>query len=350
MAQTKIVIADFQPDYLLTLERIFVREYRFTAEIVLLPNETALKGFFAEAKTIDILLINENLYDQSFARHNVGHLFILTEEKPEKESAQEQFNNMLYKYHDGKTIIDSVINRSGISHATNLHSGVAKVIMLFSPVGGAGQTTIAAGICTLIARNFRRVLYIGADSLQTFAYIMKDKQQLKPGTEKTLQQKSKYAYQVIQPMISQELFDILPPFPSALASLGLTQAHFLFLAEAIKNSGNYDFIVIDSGPGFTQPTSQLMAFADQVLLLTMQDELSVHKLHCLLDNIDCSNQHKFALVCNKYSQDQANCLKNESDRLYPHTEYIEKDCKVNPTDAEYVAGLKSLQKLGQFFL
>lgn len=350
MAQTKIVLADYEPDYLSTLERIFVREYQFTAEIVLLPNEDALKRYFEEPKTIDILLINEKLYDQSFARHNVGHLFILTEEEPDAETAGELYNNMLYKYTGSKTIIDSVISRSGISHATNLRSGVAKVLMVFSPVGGAGQTTLAAGICTLISRNFRRVLFVGMDNLQTFGYILKNGQQLQAGAEKALQQKSKYAYQVIQPMIASELYDILPPFPSALAALGIAPEQLMFLIDIIKNSGDYDYIVVDGGSDFTESTTKMMAYADQVLMVTAQDENAVYKLHCLLGNIDCSDANRFVLVCNQYRPAEENYLADTGGWQYPHTEFIEYDPQITPKNGEYLAGLQSMQKLGQFFL
>lgn len=350
MAQTKIVLAEFQSDYLSTLERIFIREYQYTAEIILLANEEALKEYFDQPKTIDILLIHEDLYDQSFVRHNVSHLFILTEEKRRQESAGELYNNMLYKYLSSKTIIDNVISRSGISHSTNLHSGVAKVLMLFSPVGGAGKTSLAAGICTLIARNFRRVLYIGADGLQTFGWLLKNTQCLQQGAEKTLLQKSKYAYQVVQPMIVQQLYDILPPFSASLASLGLTQEHILFLIDTIKHSGEYDYIIVDSEAEFTQATTKMMAFADQVLLLTEQDELSVYKLACLLNNIDCSDSHKFSIICNKYKADAADYLKEGEGSPYPPIEYLEQDSKISPREGDYIAGLQSVQKIGQLFL
>lgn len=222
--------------------------------------------------------------------------------------------------------------------------------MTFSPAGGVGQTTIAAAICTLIARNFRRVLLVGTDGLQTFGCVLKGAQRLQAGTEKTLQQKSKYTYKVIQPMIASELYDILPPFPAALASLGITQDHLLFLIDAIKSSGDYDFIVIDSGSDFTEATTRMMAAADQVLLLTAQDVHSIHKLHCLLDNIDCSDQNRFALVCNKFQAEAENHLAGEGVRQYPHIDYVEYDTNITPQNGDYAANLQSVQKLGQFFL
>jgi len=348
MAQTKIVLADYDSSYLLILERVFVREYRFTAEIVLLSEKGALEQYFAEPKSIDILVINEKYYDQTFSRHNVTHLFILTEEEPDRESGL--FTNMIYKYTGGKTILDNVISRSGISHSTNLRSGVAKVIMVYSPVGGVGQTTLAAGICALLARNFRRVLFVGIDGLQTFGCIVRDGSRLAAGIENTLRQKSKYAYEKIKPMILSELYDIIPPFSSSLPSLGVTQDHLLFLIDTIKNSGDYDFIVVDGGADFTEDMTRIMAFADQVLLITAQDRNSLYKLHCLLDNIDYSDTSKFILACNKYRSDEKNHLTSAAGRLYPHTELIEYDGQITLSNIDYLAGLRSMQRLGQFFI
>lgn len=348
MAQTKIVLADYDSSYLLILERVFVREYKFTAEIVLLSNEEALGQYFAEPKSIDILVINEKYYDRTFARHNVAHLFILTEEDPSQEN--EAFGNMIYKYTGGKTLLDNVISRSGISHMTNLHSGVAKVIMVYSPVGGVGQTTLASGICTLVARNFRRALFVGIDGLQTFGYILKGGSRLMPGVERTLQQESRYAYEKIKPMIVAELYDTVPPFPASLASLGVTHDHMLRLIEIIKNSGDYDYIVIDGGSDFTEATTRMMAFADQVFLVAAQDDYSVYKLNCLLNNIDCSDKNRFALLCNKYRKDEENHLIGGGSRQYPPTEFIEYDKQIGLGNRDYIANMKSMQKLGQLFL
>lgn len=350
MAQTKIVLADYDASYLSTLERVFVREYQFTAEIVLLSNEAAVRQYFEEPKTIDILVIGEHIYGQAFVRHNIGHLFLLADTEPTPETAGELYGNMVYKYISGKRLIDTVISRSGLSHATNMHSGVAKVVMVFSPAGGAGQTTLSAGLCTLIAKNFRRVLFVGTDNLQTFGYILQNGQRLQAGTEKTLQQKNKYVYEKIKPMIVSELFDIVPPFSAALASLSITPEHLLFLLNIIKGAGDYDFIVIDGGADFTEGTTQMMAFADQVLLVTEQDKNAVYKLHCLLDTIDYSNSSRFMLVCNKYRPDSETFLNFSMGRSYPHTEFVEFDANITPDNSEYLANLQSMQKLMPFFI
>lgn len=345
MAQTQIVIADCDEKYLLTLERLFIQEYKFTAEINLISDTKVLKEFFMQPQKIDILLINENLYDDTFIRHNVSYLFVLTEET--FESAEN--SNKLYKYIGGKNLMDNVINKSGISHETNLHSDIATVVMAFSPVGGVGQTTLSVGVCTAMARNFRRTLFISIESLQTFGYLLEDKQKLQAGTEKTLQQKSKYAYEKVKPMIISQLYDILPPFPVSLASLGISQEHFIHLIDLIKSSGDYDYIIVDAGRDFTPGTTSLMSMADRIMIVGTQKEDDTYRVNCLLENIDCSDVNRFVMVCNKYDKEEKDYLENIKDKC-PPIKYVEFDSKIAPKNGDYLAKMKSMQALVQIFM
>jgi hypothetical protein len=93
-----------------------------------------------------------------------------------------------------------------------------------------------------------------------------------------------------------------------------------------------------------------MAFADYVMLLAQQDELSALKLLGLLRNIDCTDSNRFSLVINKFQQDAENSINPDKNRHYPPTELFEFDFKITPMNGEYTAGLKSMHKLSQFFI
>lgn len=343
MAQTTIVLVDLDREYLSALEQRFINEYQHTAELSVITDAAYLKKYFSSPRTLDILLIHESLYDQEFSKHNISHLFVLTEEMPDPRQVGALFSSMIFKYSGAKEILNYVINRSGISGTTNIHAGVAKLISVFSPIGGAGQTTIAAGLCAALSRSFNRVLYVGLDGLQSFGFLLNGNQRL-VGVEKTLASKSQYVYDKIKPLIVSELFDILPPFGSSLASLGLSGEHMRYLIDKIKVSGDYDFILIDCASDFTADTAQMMAESDHTVLVTLQDALSASKLQCLFDNIDASDASRFMLVCNRFSNKQDNALAN----LTP--EYIDEDSAMDPRQSENLALVQGVQKLGQMFL
>ncbi len=349
MAQTTIVLADLDAEYLDKLEKSFLHEFGHAAQLSLITDPAYLAEYFASPRTLDILVISEGLYDQGFAKHNISHLFFLCEEVPAAADSVEHPERYIYKYSSAKEVLDHVISRSGISHSTKLRAGVAKVLAVYSPVGGAGQTTLAAGLCAVFARNFRRALYVNLGGLQDFGFLLRGSQRMQPGVEKTLAAGSQYAYSKAKPLIVPELYDILPPFPAALASLGLAQAHFLPLLEQIKHSGDYDYIVLDTGADFTADTARWLAYADHVVLLTLADALSQYKLKILLQNIDTSDHAKYLLVCNRHSGETK--LNPEAFGMaLPPTEYLAEDAGLNPCDSEALSANQGLQRLGQLYL
>ena len=350
MAQIKIILADLDEVYLSHLEKKFIDEFGYTAELHVITDFIYLQKFFSDPQSIDILVINQNLYDQGFSRHNISHLFLLAEEAggPKDEKIP---GDVIYKYESAGEIVNSVVNKSQVSGATKLHSEIAKVVFVYSPIGGIGKTTIAAGICALLAKSFRRALLIGVDGLQTFGYALQENQRLQHGIEKTFQQKSPYIYKKVKPMIVSESFDILPPFTASLASLGVTIEHLTYMVNMVKNSGDYDYIVVDGSSEFIEETTKWMAYADQTVILAGQSQLDVFKLNCLLDSIDCSDKNRFLFVCNRYKPEKENFLTMRTARKeYPAFEYIEEDLALEPYNAGYLAEKKNMQKLGQYFL
>jgi len=349
MAQTKIVLVDLDEEYLSALEKCFIKEFKHTAELSVITDEAYLKKHFSSPQTIDILLINEALYTQEFAKHNIAHLFILTENRPDPHGADPLLGSMVYKYTSVNELLGYVINRSGISGVTDIHTGVTKLVSVFSPMGGTGQTTVAAGLCAVLSRNFRRVLYVGLDGLQSFGFLLSGNQQL-VGIDKTLVAKSPYAYDKVKPLIVSELFDILPPLVPSLASLGLSNEHMRHLIYKIKESGDYDFIVIDCPKDFTADTVQVMADSDQNVFVTLQDALSIGKLKSLFASIDYSDDSRFVLVCNRFNKKEENALAGLSAELGLMPEYIDEDPSMDPRQSEKLALVQGLQKLGQAFL
>ncbi len=349
MAQTTIVLADLDAEYLAKLEKSFLDEFGHTAQLSIITDPGYLAEYFTSPRTLDILVINGGLYDQGFAKHNIAHLFLLCEEPPSAEGGAEHPERLIYKYSSAKEVLDHVISRSGISHSTKLRAGVAKVLAVYSPVGGAGQTTLAAGLCAVFSRNFRRALYVNLSGLQDFGFLLRGGQRMQPGVEKTLAAGSQYAYSKVKPLIASEFYDILPPFPASLASLGLAPEHFMHLLEQIKHSGDYDYIVLDTGAGFTADTARWMAYADHVVLVTLVDALSHYKLKVLLQNIDTSDHAKYLLVCNRCTAD-ARLTAETVGAALPPAEYIAQDPALDPRESEALSASQGLQKLGQLYL
>lgn len=347
-----IVLADADEKYLMPLERKFIDEFEYKAEINVITDVDYLNTFFAAPQRLDILVIDEKLYTKDFDKHDINNIFVLSERPEDVQSTVNWNVTYINKYTSVKEIFSEVMENI----TTNMMGCLpdkdeSTVIMVYSPIGGIGKTSIAAGLCGALAQKHKKVLFIGTDTLQTFGYLINNESVLKSGMERLLLSCSENIYDEIRPYIFNGLFSVLPPFVRALSSLNITGADYLYLIEKIKNSKDYDYIVVDSSSEFTEHTSKLMGSVNYTLLITGQDRCSVHKLSCLLENIDCSDSNRFLFVCNKYRSDSENTLVN-ADYLqkFRIKEYITYEEEIDFMDINQISGIKSIQGLAYAFI
>ena len=64
-------------------------------------------------------------------------------------------------------------------------------------------------------------------------------------------------YAAIKHTIRNEMFSYLPPFRASLLSLGLEYSVYEKIALSAKNTGEYDFIVIDAENSFDENLTRL---------------------------------------------------------------------------------------------
>lgn len=350
MANIKIILVDTDEKYLLPLERKFIDGFEGRSDINVITEKEYLETFFRTPQKADILIINEELYDQSFERHNITNTFILTEHTMEDNSTGSLDTNQIYKYTSVKEIFNEVVNKAS-SKTTETLSTIeeTKVIFVYSPIGGIGKTSLAAGLSAALSKNYKRVLFIGTDSLQTFGIIMNQPAVLKNGVEKLITGKHEYIYETVRSQIVTENFDILPPFPRSLSSLNIKESDYIHLLDCVKASKEYDYIIIDSSNDFSSDISNLMGYANHTIIVLGQDKNAAYKLDCLLNNIDCSDNERFIFVCNKYQQAKENILISQKYvnrcRINEYIEYVPELMDYNA-----LSNLKSIQKLAIMFV
>ena len=352
MADIKLVLVDKDEKYLLALERKFIQELGDTCEIEVITDIHYLIHYFSTPRSIDILLIQERLYDARIERHDVGNIYLLTEEDNRGSQTESMNLERIYKYTSVKEIYNRVINSSP-KRVKNIHksSESTKIITIYSSVGGMGKTTVAMGLSSALHKCVKKVLYVGTDNLQTFGYYIGSNACLKGNIENQMVARYEDIYPTIRPMIENIPFAVVPPFSRALSAIGIKMSHYLHLIEAIKQSREYDFIVVDTATDFTEDTTQLMSISDHVILLTGQNTSAAYKTDLLLTNIDCSNTNRFLFVCNQYQTNAENMLITEHfiNRIRIG-EYIPFNDNLLAMTNEELGNMQSFQKLALRFL
>lgn len=351
MEKIRVLLADTDEKYLMALERKFIDGFEGRADINIITDAEYLNTFFGTPQYLDILVINDGLYNRSFERHDIANIFILSEQMLEEEATGNLNDNYIYKYTSVKEIFNEVVNNLSINSTSSLSNvKETRVISVYSPIGGIGTTSMAVGLSAALAKNHKKVLFISTDSLQSFSTFFIEKEELNSGVEKQMVSENEYIYDALKPSIRNEIFDYIPPFRISLSSLNITMTQFINLINSIKVAKDYDYIVVEATSVFTEGTSSLMGYSNHVIVVTGQDRIAAHKLVCLLKNIDCSDSNRFMFVCNKYNNHKENVLVAEGMlgpiRIDEYVDFMEEE---DVLSIERLLRSKSIQKLAMIF-
>ena len=337
----KILLCGEDEKYILALEKNLIMKMNNNVEIHVITENQYFIEYFATPKDFDVVIIDEKQFDSNMRKHNFNIIFILTND--EDSNFDETNVVAVYKYLGAEKIVEQVMRKAKIDIVVDNKEQGVKVITSYSPVGGSGKTTITLALASALAQSGNRVLFLSMDELQSFGLFLQTSSKIPVGNERALQAKSNFAYSTIKPFIENAGFDFLPPFSSPIDFLEIGTEHYLHLIELIRKSGDYDVIVVDGQAGFSKGTTELMAEANNVIIVTMADKVSALKFSELLNVIDCSNLEKFTILCNRYKTSEQEKYANNGNM--PSMEYIEEQADFRTLDISVIGRAPELQKL-----
>ena len=336
MSKPRIIIADTNIDYIIPLQLKFIEEFFERINLEVITDKDYFDTCFADPQSAEILVVSEELYDSTLIRHNIGKIFLMTEQYAKEQTAELNVDR-IFKYTSIKEIFNEIIGKSAsVLELENNVKQEPQIIVVTSAAGGVGKTTTAIGLCACLTKNFKKVLYINTDQLQTFQYLFENQSPIVDSEMySNLMKNGETAYKDLKHVIRNEKFNYLPPFKAALMSLGITQNVFINIAKGAKKSQDYDFIVMDTDSVFDEDKTVFFGIADKVLIVTRQNKASVVATNALVSNINGMNTEKYIFVCNDFDKEGDNAL-------------ISPLVSVNFTVNEYVEHLHHYDKLKAF--
>lgn len=309
MAKPRIIIADTDINYIIPLQAKFAEEFPGEIDLEIITEPSYFEQLFASPQQVDVLIVSDQLYSGLLRRHNIGYIFVMME-KYEEGTTDELSINRLFKYTSIREIFNEIVGKSSDVLNVNIHTKKAcQTVLVSSAAGGTGKTTVAMGLAGCLTRNYKKVLYINAERLQTFQYRLENRGAISaPDVYMRLVDPQPSVYQEIRHIIRKEEFSYLPPFKAPLMSLGLHYSVYRKIAASAKKTNEYDFIIIDADPVFDEEKAALIGEADKVVIVTRQTEDSVLATDALVSNINGSGSEKYLFVCNDFRKDEENYL------------------------------------------
>lgn len=325
MSKPRIIIADADINYIIPLQLKFAEDFFEKIDLEIINDTNYFNTLFSTPQHADILVISDELYNQSIQRHNISHIFVMNEQYEEEQTADLNVNH-IFKYTSIKEIFNEITGKS--ADVLNVDVSAKKetqVILVYSASGGAGKTTVAMGISASLTKNYKRVLYINAERLQTFRHILRSATPITAAdVYAKLVNADENVYSDIKHVIRKELFGYLPPFKASLMSLGLKYSVFEKIILSAKKSDDYDFIVVDTDVTFDEDKAELFNIADKVIVVTKQNLAAVIATNVLVANINGATSEKYIFICNNFDKEDDNALISPNvSAKFTVSEYIE---------------------------
>lgn len=309
MAKPRIIIADIDLNYIIPLQLKFAEEFIDKIDLEIITDEKYFIDLFLTPQKADVLVVSDSLYNMDICRHNISNIFLLTESSEECKTENLSVTK-IFKYTSLKSIFNEIISKSSSFSNNTENVKETKVIVMYSPIGGAGKTTMALGLSGCLTSHFKKVLYINAEHINSFQEYLANKSTLPDIISTQLSTDNKDIYKDIKHYIRNEGFDYLPPLRVSISSLGIKYSIFKHLIECVKKAKEYDFIVLDIESAFTDESVEIFEIADKIILITMQDKASVFKMQMFLNNVNCNDDEKYMFICNKFNKNESNEIIN----------------------------------------
>lgn len=346
MAKPRIIIADSDVNYVIPMQAKFAEDFFEKADIEIITDPEYFRQLFSKPQRADIMILSEDLYDLTLQRHNIGHIFLMTEQAESDRTADPKVDT-LFKYSSLKEIYNEITGRSAdVLKMKEQKAQSTKVVLVCSASGGVGKTTVAMGISASLTKHYKQVLYISASRMHTFHHLLENRAPVSaPDIYTKLMSADEEIYANLKPVIRKEQFSYLPPFKAALMSLGLQYGVYEQIIRSARKSGEYDFIVVDADVAFDEDQAALIDLADKVVVVTDQTVTAVEATNVLVSNVNGMHGEKYIFLCNRFSKDEDNALQSPGIPLrFTVSDYIDRFAPMGNLKPEALSGERSIQR------
>lgn len=349
MGMPRVIIADTEINYIVPIQMKFAMEFFNRMEIEIITDKTYFNELFCKPQKVDILIISEEFFDNSLMKHEINNIFLMQESENEVENS---IGNITYinKYSSIKEIFNKIVGKALKELQTDTGKQGSKIVVVTSPIGGAGKTTISVGMCGCLAKEYKNVLYLNASRLQAEQYMFTDNSVLNQMNVYTGLLKSNMdVYRCLKEYIRNEIFNYVPPLKSSLISLGIDCSIFQRIATDAKASGEYDYIVVDTEGVLDENLINLLNVADSVIVVVKQNVNSRKCLRRFLSSINNTDSTKYIFVCNDYDNTKENAFitldKKERLDISEYVEHNENFDEFRITEYLMINGIKKISYL-----
>lgn len=288
----RIAIADENRDY---VERLLcvLEDYEDLA-ISVYTDERSLNEALV-SKRFDVLLFDPQIFKLQTSLKNVVLPIMLLNDSfdvPDifKDVCKIKKFQRISRIH--QQILELFSDASKDIGATFVNKRVG-TILVYSPVGGVGKTTMALALATRLARTGRKTLYVNFEDIASEdCYLPQDGGKGLSEMVANLGENINFSLK-IQGLVKEKEGNLyyFNHFDSPNDVLELQASEIQELVEKITQSGVFDSIVIDTGVTPNEKLRMLLEISDSIVIIEKNDMMAARKLSVFYSQSHLINEY-----------------------------------------------------------
>lgn len=283
----KIAIADTNEIYAKRLAAALEKQEGDRIRVSSYSEQSALTAVLSKnPKRYDIVIFAPGAYD-TYERVGDGCLAVLLYDEDEgADSSYDDFPK-IDKYQRAGSIFKRVLELYadvvGRSVEDIYGRSVSEIITVYSPAGGTGKTTMALAIAKRLAAEGHSVIYadledIASDAVYLPQTMSRGLSELAAALEGNVNIPMKI--EGLRQSLCENLY-YLGDFDSPNDVNELNDEDAVRLVEALKDSAQYRYVIVDLGTAVGPRTLALFDAAQYIAIIERADAMCVHKLTTL---------------------------------------------------------------------
>lgn len=302
MKELCLVLYDQDFYYVEEFIKFFNMNYRNFFKVIGITSKSKLENLIYSGRTIDILLVNEELQKDIFEINMIKMVITLCENHKNNDIDRKK----ICKYQNGHAICSCIKKiYSTINQSMDFNKSESmKILTFFSAVGGTGKTTLTLLFANRLTKVGKKVLLINLEQISSLDIYLdtSDKVNTIADLFYRASEGIEINKQVLDKIIKKDVntnIYYINPVNSTLDIDDSTANNLIYLLDCINNECDFDYLIIDSGSRLDNTLKRLGEYSDKLIGIIEPSNISIIKTEKLLDEF--VNDTNIILIVNKFN-------------------------------------------------
>lgn len=301
----QLVLADASEEFLVEVQAM-LQDTCGALALEIISDPAYLETYLEASRPMDLLILSEAFYQKLTKRGAIDKLQLPPERVlllSKSGDAPEALAHGVRVPRQQISLLPPLIRKQFQAlEKTAIARSKTQLLVVHSPLGRCGRTSIAMGMAQRLAQTGARTLFLSLDRLQSCNWLLGENRYLLNDHLHVFTTENEDIAADVKRLVRRHGFFYLPPFSEPSRALRISPAVYLHLAKKLVAAEAYDAIVLDASCEFTETTAALLREADLAVIIAMQDADAVNKLNRMLLCLEDPFQPRFRYLCNLYRE------------------------------------------------